>query len=360
MPSAIGQTEYGLLSQLLANSGTVRRHLTTLTEQASDGLIAHTYAGLGNGASLSLNLRPHIAALQTQQSNIDAAATRLDVTQTAMTQMQSIAATFLANLNKLDGLNPGELDGIAANARAALTQTANLLDTKDGNGYVFAGQDSQNPPVPDPDAIRSSGFATQIATAVSGLSANGAAATAASTLGIASANTPGTSPFSAYLSQPPGSVQAPALQIAGGQIQQVGLLASANSAVVSAGTSTTGSYMRDLMRALATIGSLTSSQVGDAGFSTLIGDTRTSLTGAVGAMGADSGALGITQAGLTTMQAGLSRTQTVLTAQASGAENVDLAATLSALTQTQTQLQASYQLIASLGALSLAKYLPGG
>ncbi len=360
MSGAIGQTEYGLLRQLVSGSATIRQHLNTLTQQASNGLIADSYAGLGNGASVSLSLRPQIAALQTQQSNIDAATTRIGVTQTAMTGLQGIAATLLANLNNLNGLNPGELDSIAANARAALTQTANLLDTRDGNGYVFAGEDTQNPPVPNPDVIGSSGFVTQISAAVAGLPANGAVATAASTLTIASADAAGTTPFSAYLSQGQSGVQAPALQVGSGQIQQVGLLANANSAVVSTGTSTTGSHMRDLMRALATIGSLTSAQVNDKEFATLIQDTRTSLTGAVSAMAADTGALGNTQARLTVTQTSLSHTQIALTTQVSGAENVDMAATLSALTQTQTQLQASYQLIASLSALSLAKYLPGG
>ena len=360
MSGTIGQTEYGLLSQLVANSATVRQRLTTLTQQASDGLIADTYAGLGNGASVALNLHPHIAALQTQQKNIDAATSRLGVTQTAMTQLQSIASTFLADLNNLNGLNPSELASVAANARAALTQTANLLDTRDGNVYVFAGQDTQNPPVPNPNAIGSSGFATQIASAVAGLGVSGAAATAASTLSIAGSNAAGTSPFSAYLSQPAGALQAPALQVGSGQIQQVGLLASANGAIASTGTSTTGSYMRDLMRALATIGSLSSAQVNDPNFSTLIQDTRASLTGAVSAMAADTGVLGDTQARLTTMQTVLGDTQIALTAQVSTAENADMAATLSALTQTQTQLQLSYQLIAGLSALSLAKFLPNG
>ena len=118
--------------------------------------------------------------------------------------------------------------------------------------------------------------------------------------------------------------------------------------------------MRDLMRALATIGSLSSSQVSDPNFASLIQDTRTSLTGAVSAMAADTGVLGDTQASLTTMQTNLSHTQATLTTQVGSAENVDMAATLSALTQTQTQLQSSYQLIASLGTLSLAKYLPAG
>ena len=354
----IGPTEYGLLSQLLAGNVSIWKNLTTLTEQASSGLIGDTYAGLGSGATVALNVQPQIAALQTQQKNIDAATARLGVTQNAMTQIQQTAATFLADLNNLNGLNPSEMDSVAANARQALNQTANLLDTRDGNVYVFAGQDTANPPVPNPSAIGSSGFATQIAAAVAGLSANGADATAASTLSIASANDPATSPFSAYLSA--GTPQTQSLHVGPGQIQQVGLLASANSYVASTGTSTTGSYMRDLMRALATLGSLTSAQMSDPNFAPLIQDTRASLTGAIGAMGADVGVLGDTQASLTTLQTNLNDTQTTLTAQVGDAQNVDMAATLSSLTQTQTQLQSSYQLIGMLSQLSLIKYLPAG
>ena len=360
MSGIIGQTEYGLLSLLVANSATVRQRLNTLTQQASDGLVADTFAGLGNGTSVALNLHPHIAALQTQQQNIGAAAARLSVTQTAMTRLQSIASTFLASLNSLDGQSGVAIDSVAANARAALSETANLLDTRDGNIYVFAGQDSQNPPVPSPNTVGSSGFATQIAAAVAGLSISGAAATAASTLSIAGSNAVGTSPFSAYLSQPSGALQVPALQVGSQQIQQVGLLASANSAVVSTGASTTGSYMRDLMRSLATLGSLSSAQLADPNLAGLVQDTRASLTGAVSAMAADAGVLGDSQTRLTTMQSYLGSTQIALVTQVGNAENVDTAATLTALTQTQTQLQASYQLIARLSDLSLAKYLPNG
>jgi len=49
---------------------------------------------------------------------------------------------------------------------------------------------------------------------------------------------------------------------------------------------------------------------------------------------------------------------TTLTKQVSGAQNTDMAATLSNLAQVQTQLQASYQLIAGMSSLSLAKFLP--
>ena len=285
---------------------------------------------------------------------------RMQVTQTAMTQLQKIASDFNAQLNTLNGLNPQNVDVVAASARDALAQVAGLLDTQDGGVYVFAGQDTGNPPVPDPDAITSSGFYTQIASAVAGLAVNGAATTAASTLGIAASNATGTSPFSTYLSQPAASIGAPVVQIGANRTQAVGLVASANLTGPSTGTSTTGSAMRDLMRALATIGSLSSTQVNDAGFGALIQDTRTSLTGAINVMATDAGTLGNVQSSLTARRSQLDAVATALSTQVSSAEDADMASILSNLSQVQTQLQSSYRLIASVSGLSLAKFLPGG
>ena len=139
--------------------------------------------------------------LHTFQNNVDAATGRMAVTQTALTSMQSIAATFYAQLNTVDGINAGAVDSIAASARDALGQMASQLNTQIGGVYVFAGQDTANPPVPDPANILTSGFYTQIKTAVAGLAANGAAATATATFDVAASDAAGTSPFSAYLSQ---------------------------------------------------------------------------------------------------------------------------------------------------------------
>jgi flagellar hook-associated protein 3 FlgL len=129
---------------------------------------------------------------------------------------------------------------------------------------------------------------------------------------------------------------------------------------VSTGASTTGSYFRDLLRSLATIGSLDSTQIGAQGFGDLVQDTRTCLTGAVNAMAGDDGVLGETQSRLNTIKTHLGETATALTGQVANTQDVDMAATLSSLTQVQTQLQASYQLIATMSARSLVKYLPGG
>jgi flagellar hook-associated protein 3 FlgL len=119
--------------------------------------------------------------------------------------------------------------------------------------------------------------------------------------------------------------------------------------------------MRDLMRSLATLGSLSSSQVDTAGqFQSLISDTRSSLSGAISAMAVDVGAQGDAQTNLGSIKSRLSDMQTALKTQVTGVEDVDMATTLSNLSLTQTQLQSSYQLIASVSSLSLVKYLASG
>ncbi len=358
-----GPSGYGLLGQMIADSTSVNNRLTKLTEQASSGLISQTYAGLGTGTAVSLNLNPQLSAMQTWQNNIGQATGTMGVTQSVMTQLQAIASAAVASTNNLNNLSPAEVDSVAANARSALTQVAGLLDTQDGGVYIFGGQDTSNPPVPDPDNILSSPYYKAINTQVTNLGPG----TAAATLPIGGPDDPGDSPFSTYMSQPvstlssPTSLTPPVVQAGANSMVQTGLLASANTAIpASTGTSTTGSYMRDLMRALATIGSMSSSQANDPNFAPLVQDTTTSLNGAVSAMATESGVLGDRQTALTATRSALSDSATALTSQVSAAQNVDMAATLSELTQTQTQLQASYQLIAGESGLSLAKFLPAG
>src|ERR1700733_10399589 len=143
--------DYGQMSNLISDNATVKQKLDQLTTQISSGLVSNTYAGLGTGAAVSLNLQPQIASLQTWQANINQAASGMQVTQTAMTQIQQIASNFLAQTNNLEGTDSSEVDSIAAPAPQAVVKVSGLLDPKDGNTYVFAGQDMSNPPVPQPD-----------------------------------------------------------------------------------------------------------------------------------------------------------------------------------------------------------------
>ena len=349
----------GIGGTLLSDSAAIKQHLDTLLQQASSGMVAGSYAGLGNGAATALNVAPQIAEQQAWSTGINAAGAQMQVAQTALSQISAIASTFYADTNNLNGLNPSVVDSTAQAAQQALQQMAGLLNSTDGSLYVFAGQDSSNPPVPNPGNILSSGFFTRIQAAVAGLSGSGAASVMASTLAIAGSNAAGTSPFSAALSQPAAALQAALPTVASGPGEQtaIGIPASANAFIASTGSETTGSYMRDILGALATIGSLSSTQVNDSGFAALVQDVHTSLGGAITALNQDAGALGNTQSTLTTEQTTLGDSITALQTQLSGVQNANMTQTLSQLTQIQTQLQASYQLISSLSTYSLAKFL---
>jgi flagellar hook-associated protein 3 FlgL len=364
MSAVMGAGEFGafggdITGALVGDAASVKQQLNTLLQQASDGYVSDTYAGLGSGIATALSLSPQLTNLQTWQNTIAAATTNMSVAQNALSQISSIASNFYAQTANLNGLDPSEVDSVAASARSALQQVAELLDTTDGNDYVFSGQDSSNPAVPDPDSITSSGFFTQIEAAVQGLGTSGAAATISATLAIASSNAAGTSPFSAALSQPASALAAFRTSVAVGQGQSVptSILASTNADITSTGSSTTGSYMRDILRALATIGSMSSSQISDTGFDALVQDTHTSLGDAITALNADAGVMGDRQSALQTEQSTLADQATALQSQLSGAQDVDMAQTLSQLSQTQTRLQASYQIISGLTSISLVKYL---
>jgi flagellar hook-associated protein 3 FlgL len=159
---ASSPSDYGYMSQLIADNAAIKQKLDTLTNQASTGLVGTTYAGLGSGARVSLDLNPAVASLQNWQNNISAAAGVMGVTQTAMTQITSIAQNLYSQLNDITDSNSSEVDTIAASARSALQEVAGLLDSQDGNTYVFGGEDSTNPPVPDPDNILNSSFYTEV------------------------------------------------------------------------------------------------------------------------------------------------------------------------------------------------------
>jgi flagellar hook-associated protein 3 FlgL len=345
--------DYSTLGVLISDNTNVKGQLNKLTDQIASGHVADSYGGLGSASQTSLDLRPQLNTLTNEQAVIGSVTGQLGITQNALSQLYSIASSFAAQTTSLNGLDPAAVDSVAASAKSALLQVASLLDSSDGSNYIFAGTDADNAPVPNPSNILSSGLFTQINAAVSGLSSttDNSASIIASTLATAGSNAAGTTPFSATI----GTAQT--LLLSNGQRVQIGLVANANTLAASTGSSTTGSYVRDLLRGLSTLASLSSAQVSDPGFNAVVADTRTSLQGAVTALSTETGALGTIQAGLTATATADGETTTALQTQLSSVEDVDLPTALTKLSAVQTQLQASYQLVAAARNLSLVQYL---
>ena len=346
--------DFGKASRLATASSQIKQQLDLATEQTSTGLVSNSYSGLGSGAAVSLSLNPQIAEAKTWQSNINGATAAMSSTQNVMTELSSIASNFSSDLVTMTSTGGASIDVIAGEARQALQQVGTLLNTQVGNNYIFSGQDASNPAVPNAQNILSSSYFMQIQSAVAGLGTNGATATTAAALAAATA--PATAPFDPTIGSTPATVE-----IGTDQRVQTGILANANSDATSTPSATsTGSYMQDLMLSLASIGSLSSSQAASAGaaFQSFLGSIGTTLKGAITGLNTDSSMLGSRQSELSTRGTDLSDTVTALTDQVSNVQNVDTATMATKLSQLQTQLQASYKMIADLGQFSLVTFMP--
>jgi len=337
----------GLLGLLTGDSQGVQSRVTQLSQQSSTGLVAQTYGGMGATAQISLDLRPQLAAVSAYTQNITLANTQLSTTSQVLDQLQQIGSTFASGLLSINSGTSQEVDTLASQASAALTQVQSLLNTQVGDKYIFAGQDSGNAPLPN---SQFSAYVQSIQTAVGGLTATNGTATIAATLSAATTN----SPFSSTLGTAPEQVS-----VGTGVTTPVGIVAGQDAYVTQSGSSTTGSYVRDLIRSLATIAGLNSSQMTlSPGFSSVVNDTLGNLQSEVTTINNENAGVGAAQQNLTTDQTALTDTQTALTTQISNVENVDAASTATALSQAQTQLQISYKLIASAESMSLVTYLP--
>lgn len=313
-------SDYSFMARLLSNSSTVRDQLDQAQEQVASGLISGSYSGLGTQARTALNLAPAIAHQTAYGHNIDAAQGRLEITQSSMTSISGIAAKFYASVNTYNPINPTSVQTLASDAKSALQQIGDLLNVKSGEIYLFAGQDTGNPPVPSTDpAVMSAGL-------------------------LSSSSGP---PFSSTI-----GTSATTIQVGSGQTVQVGLLANANTLATS-NTSSTGSYMRDTLTALAKIAGLGTSTTGAAD----VASARASLSSSISAMATEMGLLGNIQSNLTTRQTQLTSLATSLSKQLSSAQDVDAAEAISRAALLKTQLEASYRVIADSRSMSLASYL---
>ncbi len=350
--SALGPSNYGLLGQLITDNQQVQNRLTQLTTQSASGYISNDFGGLGSGAAPALDLTAETSMNTNLISGIQASNGALGVTQTAMQQIGSIASSFLS---QLDGPGASNVSLLSANAQAAMTELGQLLDTQNGNSYVFAGQDAANAPVPNPSGLPASSFATQIQAAVSGLATNGVAATMTAIQSVASSNAAGTTPFSANLAA--GVVPSSTTVIGANETVPTGILATTNLSGSSTAPYSTGSATRDLFASLATIAALPSTTANTTAYSGLVSAVRGLLQGVVTTNSNDQGLLGIQQNQIQAAGSLLTDTNTALQTQLTSLENVNMAATISNLNQAQTQLQASYRLIANTSSLSLASYI---
>ncbi len=346
-----GTVRSGLLAQLVADSTATQTQLNKLTQQSASGQVSDTYEGLGNTAYVSIDLRPQMAELTAFQQNITNATTQLDTTQNVLGQLESIASTFSSDALGADMTMSTGVTGLAAQAQAALQQVAGLLNTQSNGQYAFAGADSANPPINTGNLTT---FANAAGAQVSGLGTSGAGTTLVDSLVTLAGTANFAYPGSSDAGTTPTAVLTPTGQ---GQNVPTAFVAGQNTYAAQTGAGTTGSYVRDLIAGLASLAGLSSTTANESTLQSYGAGISQLLQAAATAITTEEAGFGQVQSELTAQSTNLSATLTSLTTQVSSVENVNVTATAAALSQVQTQLQASYQLIAGLKQLSLTAYL---
>lgn len=330
---------------------------TTLSGALSSGVIADSYAGLGDGCYQALDLQPQISQINAWQENVTSAQNTLGITQTAMSSITTISTDLQTSLVSLQGdKSATNVAAAATEARDALTELATLLNTKNGSEYVFAGNTAGVAPVSDPETVTSGAYFKTIASSISSLGAVSTSSVEAQTVATASDNSASMSLFSSALSVSASDAASFTHSVTVGDQEDV-----ATSIVATGGGNatsiSTGSPIRDLMRALAVVANLGQADATSGAFSSLINDTATQMGGVSNSLELFVASLGATQSQLTAQTAMLSETGDALTKQLEAAKASDPATLSTQITDTQNQLQASYSLIADMKGMSLAAYL---
>ena len=344
---------YGIMPTLMRSVDKLNAQNDAFTAQLTGGVTSNSYAGLGDMADEAISLQPQITATKAWQSSLAQIQTKLSITQTALTSIDSIANNIQTTLLSLQS-NPSATTIAVASASATqqLTQLMSLLNTRSGDTYVFAGTASDQAPMASSD-LASSNLVTSIKNAV----VQGKTAAEISGLATASFGSAATSVFSVQLSSAqtvdPATL-VPSVQVGQHDTIATGIVATQGGA---SSVSSTGSPIMDLITTLATVAGLSGADSGTSAFQTLVSATSSQVAPTIQGLTTLVALIGTLQNNATTRSSNLSDVNSALTSQLDAVKGSDPVATRTQQVAVQNQLTASYTLIADMKNLNLAQYI---
>lgn len=347
------------LSAAATAAAQVRARFDEASRIATSGERATSYAGLGADAGKAVDLSAQLSKrtqLATIASNGEA---RASYTQVALTRLSDIATEMAGQASKIGSADGTTVEMVATNARNALQEVVGLLNERYQGEAIFGGSDLENDPIAGPDQITATGMFTGIGTALDGLTDANAADVLGSILGLATSNAEGVSPFSSFANQAAaGEVEDArrAVPTENGASIEVGLYANRNASTASSG-GTTGSWARDIIMGLSMLANMTSAQASTGAFSTVTAAATSALRDGASGVTDEAGALGMAQSRLEATATWHKDVASQVETQLGNVTTVDPAEAYLRLTETQTQLQASYKALSMIGSVSLTNYL---
>jgi flagellin-like hook-associated protein FlgL len=132
----------------------MRKQLEDLQRQLSSGKRTDSYAGLGLDRGLTVGLRAHLSSLTSYQQTITQVGVRLDIAQTALTEIarigESAKTTAMVSQFALNGDNQTRDQKTIA---LQFDQLLDVLNTTTGDRYLFSGRSVDQRPVASAENI---------------------------------------------------------------------------------------------------------------------------------------------------------------------------------------------------------------
>lgn len=362
-------SSYGQYLRMQAETNRLQRQQITQQTQASSGKKGTAIGDLGVDAKQSLNIRAVTNQLKTYQENISGVELYASVMDTTLNRVGEILNDLRNEYNKVSSdltadKKTGQPDTTFLNdlGKRGLEEIQNLLNTKVEGRYIFAGSDVHNPPVPDVAGLINAFSAEMTANLPGAATAAeqgdiitnlkgyvGLPNTTLGSLGIV------TNPPQAYGGGAGTSgLYSSSLQASGG----APLLAKVDvDRTISYGVRADAPVFQDIMRALATAATITYTPGNDAGYRAVLKDGFDAAVSSVTNLSTEVGRLGITRKQIEGLNDKHASVTTSLKVALGDVEDVDMAEVATKLQQSNTALEATYRIIASMKSLSLVNFL---
>lgn len=352
----------------------LRNRFTELTEQVASGNRSTSYAGLGTDARQAIDLRSERALRETFMTSIRTGEAFAQSAQTALTSLVQSTTGILDRFTRLlaTGLPGSDANSVqltAEQANSALKEVISLLGERFAGEAIFGGSDPTGTPVIAADDIETNGFYLAIGAAVTSLGTGAPPKTAqavlADTLAIARTNNElfvGNAKLQAEAwsldpNNPPNDPRR-SVPIGDGQLVGVGLYVYRNGTSPVDNPVSTGSWARDIVRALATIAQFDSSNaVGNPQYAELAKGALDGLRAGLDGLIREQGSLGYAQQRLAKAAERNEDLILQLDRQVAGLESVDVANAITELMNLRSQLEASYRAAVLISDLTLTRFL---
>jgi len=296
---------------MLAQIQKAENALDTSNRQVATGKLSDNYAGYGDKTAVMEAARSAAARADANVAAAQQASARLDIQDAQLTQLSDLTGQIRHALTKAAADQDGT--SLIYQLQGYFNQVVDLLNSKDANGFVYAGDNSQTPPV-----------------TVSSLSDLAALPSVAD----AFAN---------------GTVKT-TVRVGENQTVQVGMLAS--------------DVATDLFTLLRQVAQFDAGGSGPFGGTTtpaqqsFLESTIPTAIDVAGGVNAQAAANGIRYKAVQSTIDQLQASSTVYKSFVSNIEDVDMTQAVAQLNQHQIALQAAFQVTSTLNRLSLLNYLP--